>query len=170
MFTFTEACRCTVAALTLLGTSLSFSCHANDIWLMRHAEKQSGANPSLTAAGQQRAQRIAELIAPSKPTAIFSTAYARTEQTAGPLAALTQLPVQHYDPSQLDAFAQQLKQLPGTIVVVGHSNTTPQLLQLLSGIERQLDEQTFDVLYHLVEHEHGYQLLELSSGPSTDAK
>ena len=64
---------------------------------------------------------------------IYSTGYHRTQETAKPLAVLLNLNVQSYDPDKLEEFAEQLKTLNANVLIVGHSNTTPQLTILLSG-------------------------------------
>lgn len=103
------------------------------IYLVRHAEKQSGDNPSLTTAGQARANTLADMLEDRELTGIYSTNYKRTLETAAPIAARTGLDVQRYDPRDLQGFAGQLKQKPGVYLVVGHSNTTPQLTEALGG-------------------------------------
>lgn len=103
------------------------------IFLVRHAEKQTGDNPSLTNAGRARAEILAARLAEQNLTHIHSTNYARTLQTAAPTAARTGLAVQRYDPSDLDAFARKLKNTSGNHLVVGHSNTTPDLTTALGG-------------------------------------
>ena len=46
---------------------------------------------------------------------------------------MTNLPVIGYDPRDLESFASTLRATPGTILVVGHSNTIPELVDLLGG-------------------------------------
>ena len=63
---------------------------------------------------------------------VWSTDTKRTRDTAAPLAARLGLEVQLYDPSDLPGFAAQLKaNSTATVLVVGHSNTTPQLAEAL---------------------------------------
>ena len=52
---------------------------------------------------------------------------------AAPLAARTGIEVTLYDPRDLAAFADELIATPGRHLVVGHSNTTPQLAEALGG-------------------------------------
>ena len=58
---------------------------------------------------------------------------ARTRSTAAPLAEALGLKVRLYDPRDLEAFARRLKEEGGRHLVVGHSNTTPELVGLLGG-------------------------------------
>lgn len=106
---------------------------AHQVFLVRHAEKQSGDNPSLTDAGEQRAETLAVLLSNEGITHIHSTDYKRTLETAAPLAARTGIEVTLYDPRDLAAFADELIATPGRHLVVGHSNTTPQLAEALGG-------------------------------------
>ncbi len=64
---------------------------------------------------------------------IYSTDYTRTRDTVVPIADLLELEIQVYDPYALEAFAEVLKRRGGKHLVVGHSNTTPTLVELLGG-------------------------------------
>ncbi|MEH6694335.1 MAG: phosphoglycerate mutase family protein [Hyphomonas sp.] len=103
------------------------------IYLVRHAEKQAGDDPSLTPEGLARAEELALTLKQAGITRIYSTDTARTRQTAAPLAADLDMPVDIYDASDLPAFARQLKAQTGAILVVGHSNTTPSLVEYIGG-------------------------------------
>ena len=103
------------------------------LYLVRHAEKQDGDNPALTEDGVARADALADRLEDAGIEAVWSTDYRRTMQTAQPLADRLGLDVQVYDPSDLSGFADQLQADGETALVVGHSNTTPQLAGLLGG-------------------------------------
>ncbi|CAM2915254.1 histidine phosphatase family protein [Shewanella amazonensis] len=159
-----------VAGLGLLLSVLASPGWAADIWLFRHGEKAPGKDPALTEAGQARAQRIAGLILRAPSTGdnilLYSTDYRRTQETIAPLAEATGVKVQSYDPADMAQLAAKIRVLDGTVVVAGHSNTTPELLKHLTGIERDIPEDRFDVLYHLVPAAQGFILQELSSDTS----
>lgn len=140
-----------VGVLLLMNTSVVLA-QSHIIYLTRHAEKvHDKSNPSLTAQGKQRAANIAQLLVKSNITHIFSTPYHRTQQTAQPLANLLSVAVQSYNPSQLAAFAIELKSLKGNTLVVGHSNTTPELVKLLTGGHVDaIAEDEFDRLYQVI--------------------
>ena len=57
------------------------------VFLVRHAEKETGSDPALTADGAVRAKALAARLAGEGVTEIWSTRTNRTEQTAAPLAA-----------------------------------------------------------------------------------
>jgi len=104
------------------------------VYLVRHAEKVLDvSNPPLNEAGVERAQELATYFAGRELTHIHSTDFLRTLQTAEPTSAMLGLQVELYDPRDLTAFAARLKQTPGIHLVVGHSNTTPQLVAALGG-------------------------------------
>jgi len=132
----------------------------NTIFLVRHFEKQSSDtdtqnkptnDPKLTERGQARAQALAAFLAEKNVTAVFSTNYNRTLQTATPTAQQYGINITVYNPSELAQFALQLKALAGTgngnILVVGHSNTMPQLLKLLGGPDKVLSEDDYGDLF-----------------------
>lgn len=104
------------------------------IFLVRHAEKTTEKpDPALTEEGQARAIALADRLEGEGITQIHSSDTKRTRDTAAPLAARLKLEVQLYDPSDLPAMAAKLKAASGRHLVVGHSNTTPQLTELLGG-------------------------------------
>jgi len=101
--------------------------------LVRHAEKDLGRDPALTADGEARAQALVETLADAPIEVIYSTNYERTRLTARPIALARELPIIYYDPSDLEAFARKLKSENRSALIVGHSNTTPQLVEALGG-------------------------------------
>ena len=142
---------CSIALiLSALAPTLAVA-DSKFIYLTRHAEKSTAVDdPALTAEGVTRANNIAATLKKSGIKAIYSTNFQRTKQTAQPLSALTGVPVQIYDPNQLANFAAQVRALPGNTLVVGHSDTTPQLIQLLSGdVVPAIAETEFDRLYQI---------------------
>lgn len=125
---------------------------ADTIYLVRHAEKveDGSKDPVLTAAGQQRAENIANMLSHANIQHVYATDYQRTQLTAKPLADYLGTAVTSYDPRQLPAFAEVLKQQSGNALIVGHSNTTPMLTYLLSGTPVMgLDEVDFDNIYQV---------------------
>ena len=140
------------------------------IYLVRHAEKiieKDKINPELTQIGLFRAQNIAKQLSSAGVTKIFSTNYKRTMQTAQPLADYQGIEITQYDPSKLEEFAQELKQIQGVVLVVGHSNTTPQLTQFLSNQDiNAIEENEYDNVYQVIITEHMTIVNRLKSIPS----
>ncbi|WP_444996588.1 SixA phosphatase family protein [Aliikangiella sp. IMCC44359] len=127
------------------------------IYLVRHAEKQTDdtKNPSLTQQGQQRAKKLAQTLKLKNIKRIFSTQYKRTIQTALPLAKQLKIDIEFYDPGKLLLFANEITTLKENILIVGHSNTTPVLVELLGGKPfGKIKENEYDRLY-VLEKYHG---------------
>jgi broad specificity phosphatase PhoE len=109
------------------------------IILLRHAEKDTAvhgstamtANPPLSKEGKQRVVRLVSILEKYQVDEIYSTDYTRTKETIIPFANKINKPIQLYDPKTLPAFAEQLRNTNKTIIVIGHSNTAPALVNLL---------------------------------------
>jgi phosphohistidine phosphatase SixA len=120
------------------------------LFLLRHFEKeQHTKDPALTKEGLQRAFNLADFMRHYDIDYIFTSNYQRTKQSIEPLAQVTHKTAIVYDPRNLNTFAQLIHGLTGTIVIVGHSNTTPELLKLLGGPTITLDEDNYGTLFEL---------------------
>ena len=119
------------------------------IYLVRHAEKVDTSRTSdLTEAGKERARSFAKLLENSSLTHVYSTPFVRTKNTAAPTAAMHKIQIEEYDADKAKGFADKLRTLSGTILVVGHSNTIPELVNLLTGEKfDDLDERVYDKVY-----------------------
>lgn len=145
----------TVVALALV-VWLLLSATTTTVFVIRHAEKAPGADadPSLSVAGQLRAEGLAGLFGAADPEhglqAIIVTEMRRTQETARPLANALGIPVivvPASDPAAaahlaLDEYAGQ------RVLIIGHSNTVPVIVRELSG-ERvpDLAESDYSTLY-----------------------
>ncbi len=109
-------------------------------YLIRHAEKDrtdpSNSNPELNQDGLGRAIGWAEVLDKVDLTAIYSTNFERTSMTAGPAAVKNSIEIQYYDPSDMDIAAFIAANEGGNVLVVGHSNTTPDFVNKLLGEEK----------------------------------
>lgn len=128
------------------------------IILVRHAEKEVVTNgdkalqadPPLSAEGKTRAENLITALKDHTPNAIFSSNYERTRATVTPLAVKNGIVIQYYDPRNQQVLAEKLKTLTGqTIVVCGHSNTVPGLVNLLTGENKyqNLDESVYNKIF-----------------------
>ena len=126
--------RTLIAVLVLLSLTAS-AAQPTTVILVRHAEKATGDDPPLTPAGETRAQNLAKMLARSGITTIFTTPFTRTRNTAAPLAAALNLTPIEVMPGPTFAadMAAKLRALPAgsTALVVGHSNTTPNVMKAL---------------------------------------
>ena len=136
------------------------------VFLVRHAERapspatpaapppghgMMGEDPPLSAAGEQRAARLAAMLATADIRSIFTSEYRRTRQTAAPLAQKLKLaPVMSAakDPEPLIA---QVRKLKTNVLIVGHSNTIPDLIKKLGvTTEVKIGDDDFDDLFLVV--------------------
>ena len=126
--------------LLLFVSTLSYAQEATMFILVRHAEKASDgtSDPALTEGGVARAKNILSLFEQADITAIYSTNYQRTKMTVAALAEAKKIEVTIYDPRKLEEFSHNLikDNIGGTVIISGHSNTTPTLANFLLGEEK----------------------------------
>jgi phosphohistidine phosphatase SixA len=116
------------------GATSPAAVHATVVYLVRHAEKASAEkDPELTEAGRARALALARTLGDAGIDTIHSTDFKRTRQTAEPLAERLGLAVRTYDWDEMEALAAAMHAAGGRHLVVGHSDTTPELVGLLGG-------------------------------------
>lgn len=152
-----RALRWAVAAL-LLGTASGVAqveAPGSTIYLVRHAERASDhpSDPTLTPAGSARAALLARMLDDVELVSVHSTDYRRTRLTAGPVARAHGLEVESYEPRGvgLEALLDLLRTTPGHHLVVGHSNTTPAVVEALGGDPGPpIDDDEYDRLYVVV--------------------
>ena len=114
-------------------------------YLIRHAEKDRstlGQDPGLTKIGLERASNWAKIFTSIKFDQVYSTDYKRTQQTALPTASDKNLEIQSYDPDNLYDKDFKRKTKGKTVLIVGHSNTTPALANTILGEQKydQIDD------------------------------
>lgn len=120
--------------------------------LVRHAETSGGgSNPNLSIVGAERSMELSRILANVPLDAVLSTNFNRTMQTAEPTATAKGLTIQSYDPFAPDAVIESTLNdyRDGFILIVGHSNTTPDFLNKMVGenIYATLPESAYDNLY-----------------------
>ncbi|GEQ86632.1 hypothetical protein ULMS_21400 [Patiriisocius marinistellae] len=122
-------------------------------YLIRHADKDTrdvkSEDPPLTEEGKKRAESWAEYFSNEVINAIYTTNYDRTRHTIFYLARDKDISAELYYPGEL--FNNQfLNKVQGqTAVIVGHSNTIPQLVNRMIGEEKfsDIDDNDYDNLY-----------------------
>ena len=109
-------------------------------YLIRHAEKDrsdlSNPDPELNQKGLDRAIRWAEVFDPIPLDAIYSTNYERTTMTAAPTSVKKNIDITFYDPQNLTIEAFKSQNEGSNVLVVGHSNTTPDFVNKLLGEQK----------------------------------
>ena len=148
---------CALVCVPFIAGCVTASDPALVAYLVRHAEKQTGPDPALTDPGKLRASALAGLMRDEGIDAIFSSDFRRTRETAAPVAAVLDKEIEIYDARDLSGLAEQLRARGGRVLVVGHSNTTPELARLLGGEPgTPIDEATeYDRLYVVTVIENG---------------
>ncbi len=105
--------------------------------LIRHAEKTNDGtkDPTLTAEGETRANNLLKMFEKADITAVYSTNYKRTQLTVAPLAKAKGLEIKNYDWKNPKALLNKILETNNgeTVLICGHSNTTPILANLLTG-------------------------------------
>ena len=132
-----------IAALGAVSMGAWFvaSLTTTTVIVVRHAEKELGTidDPPLTQAGEQRAQLLARMFGdpetPGRITAIFASDALRSQLTAAPLAARLRITVTTMEDAK-DA-AGLARKIRGSyrgqkVLVVGHSNTVPEIVHAVS--------------------------------------
>ena len=124
-----------VMVAAALGSALwtSSAAAAEAVYVIRHLQKAAGDDPPLTQEGAAGANDLADLLADRGINAVFATPTRRAIQTATPLAVRLGLPVTRYDPANPAALVEAANAISGNILIVGHSNTVPDLVAQFGG-------------------------------------
>jgi broad specificity phosphatase PhoE len=102
-------------------------------YAMRHLQKAEGPDPGLSDEGRALAERLAGRLAADPPAAIYVSTTRRARETAAPLAVRLGLAPKDYDPSDTPGLIVRVKAEAGTVLIVGHSNTVPEIVERLGG-------------------------------------
>jgi broad specificity phosphatase PhoE len=153
--------------ITLLLFTSTLNAQTTKYIIVRHAEKDTtladakmmASDPPLNSIGVTRALSLVGKFREDKINQIYSTNFIRTKTTAEPIAKAQNLNIAIYDPRKLDSFATQLlssENTGKTILIVGHSNTSPKLVNLLIKKDqfKDLDESIYDS-YWIVTSKNG---------------
>ena len=172
------AARCCLPVLLLLAGSPLYSNIAakadfpvTTVFLVRHAEKEKTppADPPLSEAGLARSKNLARVLQKAGIKAVYTSQFLRTRQTAQPLAealgiTAIQVPLR-MDPSNprkvseeslREAIEKVYEHGGGGVLIVGHSNTVPEMIRLLGGDQIPfIDESMYDDLFVVTVYEKG---------------
>lgn len=104
------------------------------VFLVRHGEKADlSEDPDLSAAGRERAAALVRTLRSAAIEHVHSFDFIRTRGTAAPTATEHGLEVELYDSRDLPTLVAGLRRTGGRHLVVGHSTTTPAMVELLGG-------------------------------------
>ena len=124
-------------------------------YFIRHAEKDrsdsTNQDPHLTEIGKRRAENWSSIFSNITFNAIYSTEYNRTKETAEPTAIKNKLEVLIYSPKTIE-LTKFLEETKGkTVLIVGHSNTTPLFVNDILGQKKydHIDDNNNGNLYNI---------------------
>jgi broad specificity phosphatase PhoE len=139
-----------LACGTIAGASepLALDARTASVVLVRHAERESGDDPDLTAVGAERARSLAALLAPAGIAEVHATSAKRSRQTAAPTAAAAGVPVAIYSDESALVAALRLAPAGEHHLVVAHSDTIGAIARGLGAEWRDADPlEEFDRLF-----------------------
>ncbi|WP_282161804.1 phosphoglycerate mutase family protein [Ulvibacterium marinum] len=118
----------------------SYSDGVSTFYFIRHAEKDrsnpDNVDPELNQKGLGRSMHWAEIFDDVPLDAIYTTDYERATMTAAPTSVKQDILVQYYVPEEIDIEQFKVDNLNKKVLVVGHSNTTPQFVNLMIGEDK----------------------------------
>lgn len=129
--------------------------------VVRHAEKGTDdpRDPSLTDAGRARALVLRDVLKDAAVTAIYSTQYKRNRQTVEPLAqqfglTVVERPISAANSATYPAeIAREVlsRNRGQAVVIVGHSNTVPDIVKAFSDVAiKAMEDNEYDHLFIVV--------------------
>lgn len=123
-----------LALALLAGLAAAPPPAAHDVYVMRHLDTPAGErDPDLLPQGRTAAEALPGWFGEIRPVAIYVSDYRRTRQSAGPLAARLGLPFTLYHPADTPGLVARVRAEPGPVLIVGHSNTVPDIVAALGG-------------------------------------
>ncbi|MGI8889615.1 MAG: phosphoglycerate mutase family protein [Chthoniobacterales bacterium] len=139
---------------TTAGTGAA--AEARIIFVVRHAERADAlgaaqSDPDLSELGRAHALALAKELRDADIATIYASEFKRTQETAAPLAASLGLKVEIVPAKDGANLVADLKKAKGNVLVVGHSNTVPEIIKNL-GIAASLSvsESDYDDLFLVV--------------------
>lgn len=126
------------------------------VLVMRHAEKAAypADDPLLSAAGEARAQALAVQFGGAPPglgiDAVYVSEFRRTQETVRPLVNRLGIPMIVVPAAQPDVVAKRARTeyRGGRVLIVGHSNTVPAIVEALSGDEvPEMQDTEYGIVY-----------------------
>lgn len=143
---------------SLVALACSSCLGQSTVFIVRHAEKADDSKDAeLSEAGRARAQALANMLRDSKISAIYTTEFKRTQQTAAPLASALGLTVTTLPAENKAALVEKLRASNSPSLVVGHGNTIPGIIKALGITEPvNIPDSDYDNLFVVVLGEKPY--------------
>ena len=145
------------AAVLMIVVSAASAAAQPVVFLVRHAEradagtaaaKMAGADPDLSGAGIARANSLAAMLKDARIRTVITTEFKRTRQTGEPVAKAAGVPLTIIDSKDAAGLLKKIRSSTGNVLVVGHSNTVPDVLKGLGVTEPvTITDDEFDSLF-----------------------
>jgi 2,3-bisphosphoglycerate-dependent phosphoglycerate mutase len=119
------------------------------IFVVRHAEKESETADALSEAGKQRSACLAATLKSTSMRLVMTSEFKRTQQTATATADEFNLKV---DATKSDDFKEIADKARGAakmgdVLIVGHSNTVPQIVKALTDVDVTVGATEYDDMF-----------------------
>jgi len=157
----------------------NFSMKKGIIYIVRHAEKDTGNNPGLTAEGHARSGYLAAAFNKCKmkvcfPERIYVTQFRRTQLTADSIRLRSENDTVHYQADNTgDDLIRMLKKHieDNNILIIAHSNTIPAIINRLGIKNYQLNiaDNEYDKLFMITYRKRKATLYNRKFGNPSDA-
>jgi phosphohistidine phosphatase SixA len=148
------AVSCVVSCLTVLAclsAAVAQDHSQRVVFLVRHAEKASqDHDAALSIEGQSRSACLAGVLRDANIKTIYVTEFLRTQQTARPLAHSLGITPKIVPASDIATIVSRALKNPSSVLIVGHSDTIPQIVTRLTGKTIQIDDREYDKLILVV--------------------
>jgi 2,3-bisphosphoglycerate-dependent phosphoglycerate mutase len=132
-------------SLTCVGQNVT----SGHIFVVRHAEKQSQTADALSPMGKARAACLAITLKDSHIKTVITSTFQRTQQTGAPTADEFKVQLKEMKADDFTAIANSAREAAksGDVLIVGHSNTVPQIVKALANADVTVGDSDFDNLF-----------------------
>ena len=149
-----------------------------NLYIVRHAEKDTGSNPPLTLAGKKRAGELYRILKNKKINLIFTSNYKRNIMTADSLRQAINVDTVIYTPEvSAEKLFQRIAERAGdakNILIIGHSNTLPGIIRkagITTYTVKELPDTEYDNLFVIEQNKGKLRFKQLKYGePSPVSK
>lgn len=123
------------AVLALSSTGMAMAGpESAPVYVMRHLDTPEGErDPDLTERGQKGAWALTRWFQGKPLLVIYVSNFRRTRQTVEMLNGERQIRLRLYDPADTPGLVARVKAEAGPVLIVGHSNTVPDIVEQLGG-------------------------------------
>ena len=170
---------CVVACFMVSTTrAQEFFKGKRNLYIVRHAEKDTGSNPPLTQGGKKRAGDLYSMLKNKKIDVIFTSNYKRTIMTADSLRQAIKIDTVMYTPDVSgEKLFQRIEERAGdakNILIIGHSNTLPGIIRkagVTTYTVKELPDSEYDNLFVIEQNKGKLRFKQLKYGdPSPVSK